>query len=68
MLKPAGRWIVQVPNGESPFFGRVRRGDLTHRRAWRLVRLAYRFCIAAETGETGRAIVLSQNLLAVFEK
>lgn len=106
VLKPADRWIVHVPNGESPFFGRVRHGDLTHQRAftaesleqlaratsfsavachedtptvhgatsalrwlaWRLVRLAYRFCIAAETGETGRAIVLSQNLLAVFEK
>ena len=106
VLKPGGRWILHVPNGESPFFGRVRYGDLTHERAfvresleqlarasafsaidcyedtptvhgltsalrwlaWRFVRLTYRFCIAAETGETGARIVLSQNLLAVVEK
>ncbi len=29
-LKNAGRIIIQVPNAESPFFGRIRYGDFTH--------------------------------------
>lgn len=29
-LKDGGRLIVQVPNAESPFFGRIRYGDFTH--------------------------------------
>ena len=29
-LKPAGRIILQVPNAETLFFGRVRYGDFTH--------------------------------------
>ena len=29
-LKDAGKVIIQTPNAESPFFGRVRYGDLTH--------------------------------------
>lgn len=33
-LKPGGRWIIHVPNGESPFFGAVRYGDLTHELAF----------------------------------
>lgn len=33
-LAPGGRWIVHVPNGESPFFGQVRYGDLTHELAF----------------------------------
>jgi len=33
-LKPGGRWIIHVPNGESPFSGRARYGDLTHERAF----------------------------------
>ena len=33
-LKPGGRWIIHVPNGESPFCGRSRYGDLTHERAF----------------------------------
>jgi SAM-dependent methyltransferase len=33
-LVPGGRWIVHVPNGESPLFGRVRYGDLTHELAF----------------------------------
>lgn len=33
-LKPGGRWIIHTANAESPFFGRVRYGDLTHRRAF----------------------------------
>ncbi|GAB4355485.1 MAG: hypothetical protein Kow006_21850 [Gammaproteobacteria bacterium] len=39
VLKPGGRWIVHVPNGESPFFGRIRYGDLTHEMAFTSVSL-----------------------------
>lgn len=34
VLRPGGRWIVHVPNGESPFFGRIRYGDFTHEMAF----------------------------------
>jgi SAM-dependent methyltransferase len=34
VLKPGGRWIIHVPNGESPFAGRVLYGDLTHELAF----------------------------------
>ncbi|HEY3237516.1 MAG TPA: class I SAM-dependent methyltransferase [Polyangiaceae bacterium] len=34
VLRPGGRWLIHVPNGESPFFGRVLFGDLTHQRAF----------------------------------
>lgn len=30
ILRPGGRWIIHSPNGESPFHGRIRYGDLTH--------------------------------------
>lgn len=30
VLRKGGRWIVHVPNGESPFCGRIRYGDFTH--------------------------------------
>ncbi len=33
-LKKDGRIIIQVPNGESPFFGRIRYGDFTHQLAF----------------------------------
>ena len=33
-LSPGGRLVVQVPNGESPFFGRIRYGDFTHELAF----------------------------------
>jgi 2-polyprenyl-3-methyl-5-hydroxy-6-metoxy-1,4-benzoquinol methylase len=33
-LKPGGCIIVQVPNAESPFFGRIRYGDFTHETAF----------------------------------
>ncbi|EKD76476.1 MAG: Methyltransferase type 12 [uncultured bacterium] len=33
-LSPTGKLIVHVPNGESPFFGRVRYGDYTHELAF----------------------------------
>ncbi|UFZ01831.1 class I SAM-dependent methyltransferase [Bradyrhizobium ontarionense] len=34
VLKPGGRWIIHAPNGESPFFGRIRYGDFTHELAF----------------------------------
>ena len=34
VLKPGGCWIVHVPNGQSPFFGRIRYGDFTHEMAF----------------------------------
>ena len=34
VLKPGGRWILHVPNGESPFVGSVLYGDLTHELAF----------------------------------
>ena len=34
VLKPGGRWIIHVPNGESPFAGRMRYWDLTHELAF----------------------------------
>ena len=34
VLKPGGRWIIHVPNGESPFGGRMRYWDLTHEMAF----------------------------------
>jgi 2-polyprenyl-3-methyl-5-hydroxy-6-metoxy-1,4-benzoquinol methylase len=33
-LRPGGVVIVQVPNAESPFFGRIRYGDFTHELAF----------------------------------
>jgi 2-polyprenyl-3-methyl-5-hydroxy-6-metoxy-1,4-benzoquinol methylase len=33
-LRPGGTIIVQVPNAESPFFGRIRYGDFTHELAF----------------------------------
>jgi SAM-dependent methyltransferase len=30
VLRPGGRWLIHVPNGESPFHGRIRYGDFTH--------------------------------------
>ena len=34
VLKNNGRWIIHAPNGESPFFGRIRYGDITHEQAF----------------------------------
>ena len=34
VLQPGGRWIIHVPNGESPFGGRSRYGDFTHEQAF----------------------------------
>ena len=34
ILREGGRWIITTPNGESPLFGRVRYGDVTHELAF----------------------------------
>ena len=34
VLKSGGKWLIHTPNGESPFFGRIRYGDLTHEQAY----------------------------------
>lgn len=33
-LVPNGKLIIQAPNAESPFFGRIRYGDITHELAF----------------------------------
>ncbi len=33
-LRPGGRWMLHLPNAESPFFGRMRYGDVTHEQAF----------------------------------
>lgn len=40
VLKPGGHWIIHMPNGESPFFGGIRYGDLTHELAFTRTSLA----------------------------
>ncbi|HEX2218060.1 MAG TPA: class I SAM-dependent methyltransferase [Gemmatimonadales bacterium] len=42
-LRPAGHILVQVPNAESPFFGRIRYGDFTHELAFTTSSLAQVF-------------------------
>jgi len=106
VLRPNGRWIAHTVNAESPFFGRIRYGDVTHEQAftrtsigqlllssgfrtvacyedapivhgvksavryalWKVVRGILRVYLAAETGSTDRAVVLSQNFLIVADK
>jgi SAM-dependent methyltransferase len=34
VLKPASRWIIHAPNGDSPFVGTIRYGDFTHEQAF----------------------------------
>lgn len=43
VLKKGGRFIVHVPNAESPFFGRVRYGDLSHEMAFTTTSIAQVF-------------------------
>ncbi|MGQ9926905.1 MAG: class I SAM-dependent methyltransferase [Chloroflexaceae bacterium] len=45
-LRPGGRLIVQVPNAESPFFGRIRYGDFTHELAFSITSLQQLFAVA----------------------
>lgn len=42
-LKPGGIVVLQVPNAESPFFGRIRYGDFTHELAFTATSLAQVF-------------------------
>jgi SAM-dependent methyltransferase len=39
VLKPGGRWLIHAPNGESPFAGAIRYGDMTHEQAFTRVSL-----------------------------
>lgn len=34
VLRLGGRWLIHVPDGESPFFGAIRYGDLSHELAF----------------------------------
>jgi SAM-dependent methyltransferase len=106
VLKPGGRWLIHSPNGESPFVGAIRYGDMTHEQAftraslsqlllssefsrvechesgpipagvkstarwvlWRGVSLLLRVWVAAETGDLGRNVIFTRNLLAVAYK
>lgn len=34
VLRTEGKWIIHAPNAESPMFGRIRYGDLTHEQAF----------------------------------
>ncbi|MEJ7813251.1 MAG: class I SAM-dependent methyltransferase [Gemmatimonadaceae bacterium] len=34
VLRRGGQWLIHTPNAESPFFGRIRYGDLTHEQAF----------------------------------
>ncbi len=45
-LKNGGQWIVQTTNAESPFFGRIRYGDLTHELAFTTSSLKQLTCFA----------------------
>jgi len=40
VLSPGGRWILHMPNGVSPFHGRIRYGDFTHENAFTPASLA----------------------------
>lgn len=106
VLKAGGRFIAHMPNAESPMFGRIRYGDLTHEMAytrtsltqllmasgfshvdchedtpipgpwkgnirwllWKMIRGMFRVYLAAETGDTGRRAIFSQNFLCVAIK
>lgn len=105
-LKPGGKFILHVPNGEAIFAGKIYFGDFTHQVAftakslrqvamyagftrvecfedkpvvhgvfsairaalWWVVRTKFRFINMVETGDTGGALILSQNFLAVCRK
>jgi 2-polyprenyl-3-methyl-5-hydroxy-6-metoxy-1,4-benzoquinol methylase len=34
ILRVGGQWVIHIPNGESPFAGRIRYGDFTHETAF----------------------------------
>lgn len=45
-LHPEGVLVVQVPNADSPFFGRIRYGDFTHQAAYNKSSLSQLFLLA----------------------
>lgn len=49
-LKPEGRLVIQVPNGASPFVGRVLFGDFTHETAYTESSLSQLFQASAYEG------------------
>jgi 2-polyprenyl-3-methyl-5-hydroxy-6-metoxy-1,4-benzoquinol methylase len=40
VLKDGGKWLLHTPNGESPFAGRIRYGDMTHELAFTRVSMS----------------------------
>lgn len=40
VLKKSGKWLIHIPNGESPFAGRIRYGDFTHELAFTEISIA----------------------------
>ncbi|MGH7949811.1 MAG: class I SAM-dependent DNA methyltransferase [Candidatus Binataceae bacterium] len=46
VLRTGGRFIIHTPNAESPFFGRIRYGDLTHEIAFTRNSLHQLLCAA----------------------
>ena len=51
VLRPGGRFVLHTVNAESPFFGRVRYGDFTHRIAFTRLSIA-QVCLAAQFART----------------
>ncbi|HKP62019.1 MAG TPA: class I SAM-dependent methyltransferase [Polyangiales bacterium] len=51
VLRPGGRLVMHTVNAESPFFGRVRYGDFTHRNAFTKLSIA-QVCLAAQFART----------------
>jgi len=45
-LAPGGVVVIQVPNADSPFFGRIRYGDFTHENAYNKTSLMQLFNVA----------------------
>lgn len=45
-LQPGGILVIQVPNADSPFFGRIRYGDFTHQAAYNKSSLSQLFLLA----------------------
>jgi 2-polyprenyl-3-methyl-5-hydroxy-6-metoxy-1,4-benzoquinol methylase len=105
-LRPGGRLILHVPNGEAIFAGKIFFGDFTHQVAftarsvaqvlryagfeqiscfedqptvhglvsglrrvlWAFIRTSFRIINLIETGDTGKNLILSQNLIGIATK
>jgi 2-polyprenyl-3-methyl-5-hydroxy-6-metoxy-1,4-benzoquinol methylase len=65
-LQPGGVLVVQVPNADSPFFGRIRYGDFTHQAAYNKSSLSQLFLLAGlEPFDFRPAIVLPLTIRTV---